>query len=115
MPVNDEGHTIEPQVSVPIAKAASPAETIAPEPEDEPHVQHPSFQGFFAAPLMEADAKRYPMPPASSIMAALPSSTAPACSSFLITVAFSSNFWLAYGRAPHCVGYPFTTSRSFAA
>src|SRR3954467_11833318 len=92
IPLNEDGQTIEPQVSVPIAKAASPAETIAPEPDDEPQVQQPSFQGFFAAPLMEAEAKRYPMPPASSIMAALPSSTAPACSSFLITVAFSSNF-----------------------
>src|SRR3954453_17897453 len=87
IPLNDDGHTIEPQVSVPIANAASPAETMAPEPEDEPHVQQPSFHGFFAAPLIEADAKRYPMPPASSIIAALPSSTAPACSSRLITLA----------------------------
>src|SRR3954466_2152793 len=115
MPVNDDGQTIDPQVSVPIAKAASPAETIAPDPDDEPQVQQPSFQGFFAAPLIEAEAKRYPMPPASSIMAALPRSTAPACSSLLITVASCSNFWFAYGRAPHCVGYPFTASRSFAA
>src|SRR3954466_12726906 len=101
MPVNEDGQPIEPHVSVPMANAARPAETIAPEPLEEPQVQQPSFHGFLAAPLMDADAKRYPMPPASSIIAALPSSTAPACSSFLITVAFSSNFWFAYGRAPH--------------
>src|SRR4051812_48696259 len=106
---------MEPQVSVPIAKAASPAETIAPEPEDEPQVQQPSFHGFLAAPLMDADAKRYPIPPASSIIAALPSRTAPASSSRLMTVASSSNFWFAYGPAPHCVGYPFTANRSLAA
>src|SRR4051794_12007772 len=88
IPVNDDGQTIEPQVSVPIANAARPAETIAPEPDDEPQVQQPSFHGFFAAPLIEAEAKRYPMPPASSIIAALPSKMAPACSSRLITVAF---------------------------
>src|SRR5262249_42468142 len=53
-----EGQMIEPQVSVPTAKAASPAATIAPEPEDEPQVQQEVFQGFFPAPASEADAKR---------------------------------------------------------
>src|SRR4051812_9805994 len=101
MPLNDDGHTIEPQVSVPMANPANPAETMAPEPLEEPHVQHPSFHGFLAAPLIEADAKRYPMPPASSIIAAFPSRIAPACSRRMITVASWSNFWFAYGRAPH--------------
>jgi hypothetical protein len=49
-----EGQTIEPHVSVPIAKAARPAATIAPEPLDDPHVQHVSFHGFFAPPLIDA-------------------------------------------------------------
>jgi hypothetical protein len=78
---------MEPHVSVPIAKAASPAATMAPEPEDEPHVQHVVSQGFFASPCKEADAKRYPIPPASSIMDALPSITAPTRVKCSITVA----------------------------
>ena len=86
-----DGQTIEPHVSVPIANAASPAATIAPEPLDEPHVQHVSFHGFFAPPLIDAVPKRYPMPPASSIIAALPMSTAPASCSRLITFASKSN------------------------
>ena len=38
IPQNAEGQMIDPQVSVPMAKAASPAATIAPEPDDDPHV-----------------------------------------------------------------------------
>ena len=45
---------MEPQVSVPIAKAASPAAVIAPEPLEEPQVQWSVFQGFLAAPVAEA-------------------------------------------------------------
>ena len=55
-PQNAEGHTIEPHVSVPIANPASPAATIAPDPEDDPHVQHFVSHGFFASPCNEADA-----------------------------------------------------------
>lgn len=40
---------IEPQVSVPIAKAASAADAIAPDPLDEPHVQQPEFHGLCGA------------------------------------------------------------------
>src|ERR1700727_3795031 len=86
-PQKPEGKKMEPQVSVPISKAASPAAVIAPEPLEEPQVQWSVFQGFFAAPVAEAEGKRYPMPPASSIMAAFPSKIAPAASSFLTTVA----------------------------
>jgi len=49
---------IDPHVSVPMAKAARPAATIAPEPEDDPHVQHDVFHGFFVAPSSEAEAHR---------------------------------------------------------
>jgi hypothetical protein len=45
---------IEPQVSLPIANAARPAATIAPEPLDEPQVQQVSFHGFFAPPVNDA-------------------------------------------------------------
>src|SRR5271165_558086 len=77
MPQNAEGQTIEPHVSVPIANPASPAATIAPEPDDDPQVQQLVSQGFLPAPCNEAEANRYPSPPASSIIAALPISTAP--------------------------------------
>ena len=58
MPQKAEGQMIEPQVSVPMANAARPAATIAPEPDDDPHVQHFVSHGFFAAPCKEADAYR---------------------------------------------------------
>src|SRR5215470_10955476 len=57
-PQKAEGQIIDPQVSVPIEKAASPAATIAPEPEEEPQVQQSVFHGFFAAPCKDAEAKR---------------------------------------------------------
>ena len=57
-PQNADGQTIEPHVSVPMANAASPAATIAPEPLDDPQVQQFMFQGFFAAPVADAAAKR---------------------------------------------------------
>jgi hypothetical protein len=37
MPLMEEGHTIEPFVSVPIASAARLAAAATPEPELEPH------------------------------------------------------------------------------
>src|SRR5258708_2017281 len=57
-PQNAEGQTIEPHVSVPMANGASAAATMAPEPDDEPQVQQSRFQGFLAAPEIEAEAKR---------------------------------------------------------
>jgi hypothetical protein len=47
---------IEPQVSVPIAKAARAALEIAPDPLEDPQVQQVEFQGFFAGPLADAEA-----------------------------------------------------------
>ena len=47
---------MEPQVSVPMAKAASPAPVMAAEPLDDPQVQYSVFQGFLAAPVAEAEA-----------------------------------------------------------
>src|SRR5262245_7769165 len=54
MPQNDDGQRIDPQVSEPMANGTSPADTAAPEPEEEPQVQRPSFQGLCAAPVREA-------------------------------------------------------------
>jgi hypothetical protein len=36
-PLVEEGHTIEPLVSVPMARVAKFAETAAPDPELDPH------------------------------------------------------------------------------
>src|SRR6267378_3862028 len=82
-----DGQMIEPHVSVPIANAARPAATMAPEPEDDPQVQQDVSQGFLVSPCRDADAKRYPIPPASSIMDALPIITAPTRFRCSITVA----------------------------
>ena len=49
---------MEPQVSVPIANAARPAATIAPEPEEDPQVQQVVSQGFLASRCKDAEAKR---------------------------------------------------------
>jgi len=68
--------------SVPMANAARPAATIAPEPLELPHVQQAAFHGFFAGPFIDAEANRYPIPPASSIIADLPIRIAPARSRF---------------------------------
>src|SRR5664279_528244 len=57
-PQKAEGQTIEPQVSVPMANAAIPEATIAPEPLDDPQVQQFMFHGFLAAPVADAAAKR---------------------------------------------------------
>src|SRR6476646_7597888 len=48
------GQMMEPRVSEPSAKAASPAAIIAPEPLDEPHVQQSVFHGLRAGPVREA-------------------------------------------------------------
>src|SRR5260370_29147167 len=72
MPQNAEGQMIEPHGSVPIANAARPAATIAPEPEEEPQVQQVVSHGFLASPCSEAEANREPIPPPRSIMEASP-------------------------------------------
>ena len=54
MPQNAEGHRIDPQVSVPIAKLTNPAATAAPGPDDDPPVQRSTFQGLRPGPWSEA-------------------------------------------------------------
>src|SRR5580704_5829987 len=97
---------MEPDVSEPIANVTRPAATAAADPLDDPPDQRVRSQGFNPGPVSDAEAKRYPPPPASSTMASLPVSTAPAESSFSITVALKSNTCPAYGAAPHVVGRP---------
>ena len=89
MPFADEGHTIEPLVSVPIANAARLADTAAPDPELEPQGLRSSAHGLRHwpprpdQPLEESRERKF----AHSERFALPSSTAPAARSFAATVA----------------------------
>src|SRR5205085_11775983 len=50
IPFADDGHTIEPSVSVPIAAAQRLAATAPPEPELDPQGFRSSTYGFFACP-----------------------------------------------------------------
>jgi hypothetical protein len=50
MPHIEDGHTMEPSVSVPIATADKLAEIATPEPELEPHGLRSSAYGFFVWP-----------------------------------------------------------------
>src|SRR5215813_12534050 len=105
---------MEPQVSDPMAKGTSPLATAAPDPLEEPPLQASGAQGLMHGPVKDAVGCRYPMPPASSIMASLAQRTAPAASSFRITVASKSKCCSRYGAAPHVVGAPAVARRSFA-
>src|SRR4051812_6569469 len=88
IPFADDGHTIDPSVSVPIATAQRLAATAPPEPELDPHGFRSSTYGFFACPprplhpLVECDDRKL----AHSLRFALPSSTAPAARNLAATV-----------------------------
>src|SRR5437868_8538275 len=83
IPLADDGHTIEPSVSVPIAAAQRLAATAPPEPELEPHGLRSRTYGFFACPprplqpLVECVERKF----AHSLRFALPRKTAPAARS----------------------------------
>src|ERR1017187_9740511 len=111
MPPELGGHTIQPHVSEPSAKGTRPAPTAAPEPLEEPPVQCFGFQGFFPGPCAEADANRYPAPPASSTITRM----APASASRAIAVASAVGTRSLKRGEPHVVATPFVSSRSFAA
>jgi hypothetical protein len=78
IPHHAPGQIVDPRVSDPIAHGASAAETTAPDPLDDPHVQRSVSHGFLVGPVSEAFADEYPSPPASSIIAAFPIRTPPA-------------------------------------
>src|SRR5437588_8264009 len=88
IPLAEEGQTIEPSVSVPIATAQRFAATAPPDPELDPHGLRSSTYGFFACPprplhpLDECDERKF----AHSLRLVLPSKTAPAARSFPATV-----------------------------
>src|SRR3984893_1158161 len=87
MPLEDEGQTMEPSVSVPIAAAQRFAETPAPEPELEPQGLRWSAKGFLVSPprplhpLVEWLERML----AHSLRLVFPKITAPAARSFCAT------------------------------
>jgi hypothetical protein len=89
MPFAEDGQTIEPSVSVPMARAQRFAATAPPEPELEPQGLRSSTYGFFACPpralhpLLERGERML----AHSLRLAFPSRTAPASRSLRATVA----------------------------
>src|SRR4051812_13146924 len=88
MPFADDGQTIDPSVSEPIATVHRFAATAPPDPELEPHGFRSRTYGFFACPprplqpLVEWVERKL----AHSLRFALPSNTAPAARSFAATV-----------------------------
>src|SRR5258705_7847564 len=80
IPLNDEGETIEPSVSVPTAAAHKFAATAAPEPELDPDGLRASTYGFLVwpprplQPLVERVERKF----AHSLRLVLPRMTAPA-------------------------------------
>ncbi len=84
MPQRVEGATIDPHVSVPMAKATSPAAVAEPDPADDPLDPSSRFHGLRVLPPNQTS------PHARAPIVSFAISTAPAFSSFLITVASSS-------------------------
>src|SRR5437016_5693726 len=84
IPFAEDGQTIDPSVSVPIASADRFAETAPPDPELDPHALRSSTYGFFASPprplqpLVECDDLKF----AHSLRLAFPRKIAPAALSF---------------------------------
>ena len=84
MPHSAAGWRIEPPVSVPIDHGAEPAATAAALPPDEPPGTRAVSQGLSVGPYAECSVEE---PIANSSWLVLPSSGAPACSSFSTLVA----------------------------
>src|ERR1700730_4478188 len=87
IPLADDGHTIDPSVSVPTATVQRFAETAAPDPELEPQGFRSRAYGFLVStprplqPLVEWLERMF----AHSLRLVLPKMTAPASRSFLAT------------------------------
>ena len=86
-PQRVDGETIDPQVSLPIAKPTSPAATAAAGPAEEPLEPWSSFHGLRVMPPNQTS------PQASSPSVSFATSTAPASSSRRTTAASSSITW----------------------
>ena len=99
---------IEPRVSVPMAKATSPADVAAPGPADDP-LELPS-----GAHGLRVDPPNHTPPWASEPIDSLAHSTAPASRSRSTIVASTSGTRLSNGLAPHVVLMPLVSNRSLA-
>src|SRR5687768_8595868 len=86
-PQRDDGPRIEPLVSVPIENPTRPAAVADPGPADEPPEPSAGFHGFLVWPPHQLS------PAASSPVASLATSTAPASVSIWTTLASSSITW----------------------
>ena len=106
MPHRVEGEIIDPQVSVPMAKATSPAAVADAEPAEDPLDPCLRFHGFFVTPPYHIS------PIASAPIVSFATNIAPASSSYCTTVAVSSIIWSLKGMAPQVVLVPFTARRS---
>jgi len=84
------GEVIEPSVSVPNEKPTKPAAVAEPEPAEEPLAPCEISQGFFVFPPNQTS------PLANAPELSLAINTAPAASSFLMTVAV----WSLFGLVP---------------
>src|SRR6266436_8593573 len=87
MPQRDEGETIEPSVSVPIANGQRFAETATAEPELEPDGLRSKAYGLFVCPPrpLQPLEERSPRKLAHSLRLVFPRITAPASRSFRAT------------------------------
>src|SRR6185312_2042162 len=97
-PQRVDGDEIEPSVSLPIAKATSPAAVAHAGPADEPLDPWSGFHGFRVIP------PNHTSPMANSPNESLATSTAPAASRRCTTVASASSICVLYGVLPHVVG-----------
>ncbi len=105
------GIRIEPSVSVPSAKSASPAATAAPDPPLDPPTMWARFQGFAVRPKCGFSVV---MPQANSCVFVLPSTSAPASRRRRITGA-SRVGKRSKNDEPARVGSPATSIRSLTA
>ena len=105
-PFRVEGDTMEPRVSVPMAKGTNPALTAEAEPAEDPLDPCFRFQGFLVTPPNQTS------PMAKAPRVNFPTSTPPACSSLVTIVAVSLITWSLYGSAPQVVRVPGTANKS---
>ena len=108
IPQRVDGDEMEPRVSDPMANATQPAAVAEADPAEDPLEPCCVFHGLRVMP------PNHLSPWASAPSVSLATSTAPAASSRLTTVASSSIFWSSNPPAPHVVRYPLTARRSFA-
>src|SRR5918995_5190989 len=99
---------MEPSVSVPIAKAHSPAAVAEADPALDPLDPSLRFQGLRVRPPYQMSLY------ANAPTVVLPSSTAPAARSLRTSVASYSGTRSRYGSAPQPVTVPFVSNKSLS-